>query len=63
MGRSKFTPKQRLNQFPDCGLIVKDSKLWCTKCETVVNHERKDGVDKHVKSKQHVEWNGMFTKF
>ena len=48
------TAAQRAFEFGKTTFYADGGKLFCRSCNVVVDHFRKDTVEKHVKSKKHV---------
>ena len=58
MGKDKIDATRRLLTFPNSGLVVQNTRIWCERCLTFVEFERKSTVDRHVKSEKHLSWKG-----
>ena len=50
-----ITAAARAIEFGKTNFYADGGKLFCKSCNVVVNHIRKDTIDKHIKSKKHVE--------
>ena len=53
--QGKVTAAQRALEFGKANFYADGGKLFCRSCNIVVDHFRKNTVDKHVNSKKHVE--------
>jgi len=50
-------PHIRLSQSSEYreNYIVQGNVLWCRFCNVQIDHERKDSVDKHIKTAKHIK--------
>jgi len=60
MPKAKATARSRAREFPDSGLEAKDCLLWCDRCHEEILFDKKDTVTKHVDTKKHRKWTGLF---